>query len=187
MNRRQAMAAMGGGLALAGGAGAGDPAPTLAVSVVLPALYGPDGKLSVPPTLRKAGYGLRFTVVVANLSAADVYVWAQDNSEGYGTLTFEVAEADGTKAVARRVGREWWKNVLRAEKLAPGGYHVRVVEYDSVPGRTPEWEGFPFGGANREVTLRAVFEQPKADRAGKLTPWVGRVVSPAYTVRLQNE
>jgi hypothetical protein len=125
-------------------------------------------------------------VVVANVSAADVYVWAEDNSEGYGTLTFEVAETDGTKAVARRVARVWTKNVLRAEKLAPGGYHVRVVEYDPRSGATPEWEGFPFAGKDRDVTLRAVFEQPKADWGGKLAPWAGRVVSPAYTVRLQN-
>jgi hypothetical protein len=115
-----------------------------------------------------------------------VYVWAEDNSEGHGTLTFEVAGADGTKAVARRVAQAWKKNIVRLEKLAPGGYHVRVVEYDPRPGATPEWEGFPFGGADREVTLRAVFEQPKADWAGKLTPWAGRVESPTYTVRLQN-
>jgi hypothetical protein len=186
MNRRQAMAAIGAGIVLTDGVTARDPAPALTVSVVLPALYGLDGKLSVPPTLRKAGYGLRFAVVVANVSAADVYVWAEDNSEGHGTLTFEVAGADGKPTVVRRVQREWGKNIMRAERLAPGGYHVRVVEYDPVPDRKPEWEGFPFGGADREMTLRAVFEQPKADWAGKLTPWAGRVVSPAYTVRLQN-
>jgi hypothetical protein len=186
MDRRQAMAAMGGGLALPGCSTAREPAAALAVSVVLPGLYGLDGKLAVPPTLRKAGSGLRFAVVVANVSAADVYVWAEGNSEGYGTLTFEVSGADGKPTVIRRVSRDWWKNIPRAEKVAPGGYHVRVVEYDPVPGGAPEWEGFPFGGADREVTLRAVFEQPKADWAGKLSPWAGRVVSPAYTVRLQN-
>ena len=37
-----------------------------------------------------------------------------------------------------------------------------------------------------EVTLRAVFEQPRADWNGKLTPWAGRIVSPEYKVVLQN-
>jgi hypothetical protein len=185
-DRRQALAAMGGGLALAGGAAARAPAPALTVSVVLPGLYGPDGKLEVPPTLRKAGYGLRFAVVVANASDRDVYVWAEGNSEGHGTLSFEVTGPDGKRVVVRRVAREWGKNILRAEKVAPGGYHVRVVEYDPPAGKDAEWEGFPFGGADREVTLRAVFEQPKPERGGKLMPWAGRVVSPGYAVRLQS-
>lgn len=185
MNRRQEMAAIGGGRALAPGATAKEPAPVLKVSVVLPELYGLDGKATVPPALRKAGYGLRF-VVVENVSAADAYVWAEGNSEGHGTLSFELTEADGTKVVVRRVDRDWTKNILRLEKLAPGGYHVRVIEYDPPAGKATEWEGFPSSGKDREVTLRAVFEQPKADWAGKLSPWAGRVVSPAYKVKLQN-
>jgi len=186
MNRRQAMAALGAGVVLTDGVTAGDPAPALKVSAVLPGLYGLDGKLTVPPTLRKAGYGLRFVVVVENVSAGDVYVWAEGNSAGHGTLSFEVAEAGGANAVVRRVGRVWTKNILRLEKLAPGGYHVRVVEYDPPAGKDPEWEAIPFAGKDREVTVRAVFEQPKADWGGKLAPWAGRVESPGYTVRLVN-
>ncbi len=184
MNRRQAMAAIGAGVVLTDGVTARDPAPVLKVSVVLPGLYGLDGKLAAPPTLRQAGYGLRFVVVVENVSAADVYLWAEGNSEGYGTLSFELTGPDGKKVVVRRADRAWGKNVLRLERLAPGGYHVRVVEYDPPAGKDPEWDGFPFAGKDRDVTLRAVFEQPKADQAGKLTPWAGRVVSPEYAVRL---
>ena len=189
MNRRQAMAAIGtGGLALAGGAAASQPpVPALKVSVVLPELYGLDGKLTHPPTLRNAGSGFKFVVVVENLSAAAVFVWAEGHSEGHGTLSFEV-EAKGKRVAVRRLGREWSKNVLRLEKLAPGGLHARVVEYDALTGMTPQWEPFPFGAKDSqlEVTLRAVFEQRKADWNGKLTPWSGRVVSPEYKVTLLN-
>jgi hypothetical protein len=186
MNRRQAMAAM--GVIAVPGEGGAAPAPTLKVSVVLPELYGLDGKLTWPSTLRNAGYGLGFFVVVENVSQADVYVWAEGNSEGHGTLSFEVTGPDGKKAVVKRVPREWSKNIVRLEKLTPGGYHVRAVEYDPPPGKEREWEPFPFGpkGSRVEVTLRAAFEQPKADWNGKLTPWAGRVVSPEYKVVLLN-
>lgn len=186
MNRRQAMAAIGtGGLALAGDAAAAQPAPVLKLSVVLPELYGLDGKLTHPATLRNAGSGLRFVVVVENVSPADVYVWAEGNSEGHGTLPFET-EAGGKKSTVRRIGREWSKNVIRLEKLAPGGLHARVVEYDTPAGETPQWEALPFGpkDSRLEVTLRAVFEQKKADWGGKLTPWSGRIASPDYKVTL---
>src|SRR5689334_15059241 len=109
MHRRQAMTAIGtGGLALAGCAAAADPVPALKVSVVLPELYGLDGMLTLPPTLRNAGCGLRFVVVVENVSAADVYVWAEGNSEGHGTLSFEVT-AGGKKSVVKRVEKGWGK------------------------------------------------------------------------------
>jgi len=187
MNRRQAMAALG-GVALVATGDAADPAPTLKVSVILPELYGLDGKLTWPSTLRNAGYGLRFFAVVENVSKGDVYVWAEENSEGHGTLSFEVTGPDGKKAVVRRTPREWSKNVIRLEKLAPGGYHVRVVEYDGRPGKDRDWEPFPFGPKDSqvEVTLRAVFEQPKADWNGKLAPWAGRAMSPEVKVVLQN-
>jgi hypothetical protein len=176
-----------GGLAFAGSAAAADPVPVLKVSVVLPELYGLDGKLTFPPTLRNAGYGLRFVVAVENVSAADVYVWAEGNSEGHGTLSFEVTTG-GMKSVVKRVEREWSKNVLRLERLAPGGLHARVVEYDAPPNKTAEWGAFPFGAkeSKLEVTLRAVFEQKKVDWRGKVTPWAGRVASPEYKVVLWN-
>ena len=158
------------------------------VSVVLPELYGLDGKLTWPATLRNAGYGLRFFVVVENVSKEDAHVWAEGNSEGHGTLSFEVTGPGGKRTVVKRVPREWSKNVVRLEKLTPGSYHARAVEYDSLAGKEREREPFPFGPKNSrvEVTLRAVFEQPRADWNGKLTPWAGRIVSPEYKVVLQN-
>lgn len=190
MNRRQAIVAAGagGGWALAGTAGGRPPAAAeLKVSVVLPALYGLDGTLTHPPTLRNAGYGLRFVVVVENVSKADVSVWAEGNSAGHGTLSFEVV-AGKAKLTVRRVEQVWSKNVLRLERLAPGGLHVRVVEYDPPAGTPGQWGTFPFGrkDAKVEVTLRAVFEQAKVDGAGTVTPWAGRVMSPDYTVTLLN-
>jgi len=183
MNRRHAIAAMGlGGLALTGAA---EPAQTLKVSMVLPELYGHDGKLSMPPTLRKAGYGFRFIVVVENLLAEDVFVWADGNSAGHGTLSFEITEADGKKSIVHRIEREWWKNVIRAEKLVPHGLHARVIEYDPLPGKSPEWEAFPFRDKNHEVTMRAVFEQAEV-KGGKLKLWAGKTVSDARKVMLWN-
>jgi predicted DNA-binding protein (UPF0251 family) len=106
MNRRQAMAVIGagGGLAYVGDAVADPPAPpALRVAAVIPELYALDGKLALAPTLRKAGYGFRFVVVVENVSPAPVYFWAEGNSEGHGTLSFEVTGADGSKAAALAV------------------------------------------------------------------------------------
>jgi hypothetical protein len=188
MNRRQAVTAIGtGGLALVASAAAAEPAPVLKVSVALPELYDPDGKLTVPRTLRNAGYGFRFVVAVENVSAADVYLWAESYSEGHRTLSFEVV-VGGSKVVVRRNLPEPSKNILRLELLAPGGVLARVVEYDTVPGKTSEWEAFPFGPKESrvEVTLRAVFEQKKVDWKGKAALWTGRVVSPDYKVVLMN-
>ncbi|QEL16455.1 hypothetical protein [Limnoglobus roseus] len=189
MNRRRAIGVgAGSGWALTGAAG-GRPsaASELKVSVVLPGLYGLDGTLAHPPTLRNAGYGLRFVVVVENVSPAAVYVWAEGNSEGHGTLSFEVAAGRAASTV-RRVEKEWSKNVVRLERLAPGGLHARVVAYDPPAGAPREWEGWPFGAKDSrvEVTLRAVFEQAKAGAGGKVMPWAGRVVSPEYKVTLLN-
>jgi hypothetical protein len=183
MNRRHALATMGlGGLALTGAA---DPAPALKVSLVLPELYGPDGRLSMPPTLRKAGFGLRFVVVVENLSAEDLYVWAEGNSAGHGTLSFEFTDADGKKTATHRIEQVWSKNVIRAEKLVPHGLHARVIEYDPPVGKSPQWESFPFRDKNHEVTMRAVFEQAEV-KGEKLKLWSGKAVSEPKKVMLWN-
>lgn len=67
--------------------------------------------------------------------------------------------------------------------MSPAG-----AAYDTPTGKTPQWEAFPFGvkGSQLEVSLRAVFEQKKADWNGKIAPWSGRVVSPEYKVTLLN-
>jgi hypothetical protein len=187
MNRRQAIAALG-AAGLAGDLAGRDQAPVLKVTVSIPELYDPTGKLDVPRTLRKAGYGLRFYVGIENVSAADVFLWADGNSEGHDSLSFAVSGRGGVRADVRRVGLNWSKNVVRAERLAPGWMQVRCVEYDPPEGKAAEWEGFPFppNGGKQEVTLRAVFEQQVPDRPGKLAVWAGRVESPEYTIVLQD-
>lgn len=183
MNRRHTIAAMGlGGLAPTGAA---EPAQTLKVSLVLPELNGPDGRLSMPPTLRKAGCGLRFIVVVENISGEDLYVWAAGNSAGHSTLSFDFTDADGKKTSVRRIEQEWTKNVIRAEKLVPHGLHAREIEYDPPAGKPVQWEAFPFRDKNQEVTMRAVFEQDEA-KGGKLKLWSGKVMSEPKKIMLWN-
>jgi hypothetical protein len=177
----------GGSLALVGDAMALQaPVEALKVSVVLPELYNPDGKLAWPSTIRNAGYGFKFFVVVENVSTADLYIWSESNSTGISALSFEVTGPDGARTVVKRIPIDWSKNILRAERIAPGGFHVRAIE-------TPHWENFPFGAkdSRREVTLRAVFEQaryevPKKNEAEKLAIWSGKVVSAPYKVVLLN-
>jgi hypothetical protein len=84
--------------ALAGELAARDPAPALRVTVSIPELYGLTGKLESPRTLRKAGYGLRFYVVIENVSAADAYLWAEGNSEGHETVSFTVSGPGAAEA-----------------------------------------------------------------------------------------
>jgi len=190
MNRREAIAAIGtGGLVMAASATAVEPGPVLTVSVVIPELYDLDGSLALAPTLRNAGYGFRFFVVVENVSAVDTYVWAEGNSDGNDTLSFEVIGPDGAKRVIRRTTIDFSKNVPRAARLAPNGFQVWAVNYDPPPDRMAEWDAFPFGAKNtrHEVTLRAVFEQPKKEWGEKLAIWAGRVVSPTYKVVLENQ
>jgi hypothetical protein len=165
------------------------PASALKVSVVIPELYHPDGKLLQAPTLRNAGYGLKFFVVVENVSAADLYIWAEGNSVGDSTLSFDVTGSDGVKKLIKRIEQEQSKNFIKAERLAPDGYQVRAIEYDNDPKNTPQWEKFPFGAkyTRREVTLRAIFEQPKKDNGEKLAIWSGKVVSAPCKVVLENE
>jgi hypothetical protein len=196
MNRRQAMAAIGasGSVALVGNATAiQPPVQALKVSVVIPELYDPDGKLAWQPTIRNAGYGLHFFVVVENVSNTDVYVWAEGNSAGYSTVSFEATGPEGGKTIIKREPIVWGKNIIRAERVIPGGYHVRSIEYDTLPGKTPQWESFPFGAkeSRREVTLQAIFEQskveqPRKDKDEKLTIWSGRIVSIPLKVILMN-
>jgi hypothetical protein len=191
MNRRQAMAAIGtgGGLAFVEDATAlQPPAPELKVSVVIPELYNPDGKLAWPSTIRNAGYGFKFFVVVGNISKADSYVWAESNSAGDSTLSFELTGPDGIKTIIKRIPIDYAKNIIRAERVAPGGFHVRAIEYDTLPGKTPQWESFPFGAkeSRREATLQAIFEQPKKGLGEKLAIWSGKVVSAPCKIVLMN-
>src|SRR6516165_2155031 len=74
---------------------------------------------------------------------------------------FELTSPGGPADHRRGASRAWPKNVVRAERLAPGGILGRAVEYDAPAGKGPDWESFTFGprGSRREVTLRAVFEQ----------------------------
>jgi hypothetical protein len=186
MDRRQAIAAIGtGSLAFASDVTARAPEPAIKVSIAIPELFGVVGKLEFPPTFRDSGFGgIQFNVVVENVSAADVYLWSEWCSAGYDSLTFEVSTADGAKSVARRAPREWSKNINRAERLLPGGFQVRAVQYDISMDKSPHWEGVPFSAkeTQRVVTLRAVFERPKNE--GKLDTWAGRIVSQPYKVVL---
>jgi hypothetical protein len=184
MNRRHAMAAMGlGGLALTGAA---ELAQSLKISLVLPELYGIDGKLSMPPTLRKAGYGFRFVVVMENISADDLHVWAEGNSAGHGTLSFEFTDPDGKKTHVHRQEQVWTKNVIRTERLAPRGLHARVIEYDPAPGKSSEWDSFPFRDKHHEVAMRAVFKQAMPKGASPEKLWTGLLYSESRKVMLWN-
>lgn len=187
MDRRQAVALIGSGcLAFAGRAGDDGDKQGLKVSVAIPELFDTEGKLALAPTLRNAGHGLRFFVVIENVSSDDVFIWAEGNSEGHGTLSFELEAQDGTKATVTRVEQVWSKNIPRAVRLVPGGQHVRAVDYDPPAGKAADWTPFPFGkrNAGRVMTLRAAFEQAKS--ATKLKVWAGRVTSPACKVVLLN-
>jgi hypothetical protein len=189
MNRRQALTMIGaGGLAWTAVATAADLNAALKVSMVIPDLFDTEGKLAIPSTLRIAGYGFRFYVVVENVSNVDQFVWAEDNSSGQGTLSFEVEVAGKPKVVIRRIEQDWSKNVFRAERLPPGGLHVRAIEHDPPSNKASEWERFPFGPKNtrNEVTLRAVFEQKKPNSGEKLSIWAGRIVSESRKVILWN-
>ena len=123
-----------------------------------------------------------------NVSNADLYGWAESNSAGDSTLSFEATGPDGIKTIIKRIPIDYAKNIIRAERVAPGGFHIRAIEYDTLPGKTPQWENFPFGAkeSRREVTLRAIFEQPKRGGGEKLAVWSGKAVSEAYKVILMN-
>ena len=143
----------------------------------------------MPRTLWNAGYGQPFYVVAENISSASLNLWAEGNSEGYGTVSFEVTDAAGVKTVVRKVDREWRKNIIQGERLMPGGLQVRAIRYASESGKESEWEKFPFSmkEPGKEVTLRAVFEQKAADWSEKLKPWAGKAVSAPVKVVLRTQ
>jgi hypothetical protein len=123
----------------------------------------------------------RLPVVIENVSDKPVQVWAEGNSMGDETLTFEVTGPDGKTIVVRPIGKDYAKNILRTERLLPGEKCVRDVSYNSTP---PQWEGFPSPAVGRpyKATLRAILTQAPVANNKNSELWAGKAVSPPQDV-----
>jgi hypothetical protein len=189
------------------GLAAVDPPVALKVIIEIPQRYNwRTGKLLMMPQLTDNpvspinGPEAHFHVLIENVSSKPVYVFNEDNSQGCGTLSLEVTEADGKKTILQREVVSWTSNVITTQRLAPGESQVREVYYatnaaylGTMHSPKPWWHSwgtlpFPSGGiATLEtVTLRAFFEQGQHDWNAHGRIWLGKVASEPFQVALQS-
>ena len=174
--------------------------PALKVSIAIPQIWWANNDRPVQRSLLNQQSDAHFQVVIENVSSTPVFLTNEGNSEGWGTLSFEVVLPNGKVMKIDRQMIDWSANVLTFDKLEPGDCMTREIYfatdkqyYYATKHSRPleqEWTpNFPFpdGGHDITVTLRAIFEQKLPDGAeNKWGEWIGRVVSPDYQIVLSN-
>jgi len=152
--------------------------PTLKVTIEFP---GSPGQ----PVLHPSDH---FRVIIENVSPCPLLIISNQDQ----CLSLEVTEPDGSKETVRPFMRLAGKYVIDFDRVDPGKTQIRDIDPAIFYPKL-----FAATGADRTVTMRAVFErrgksydvsesqydqQKWPDRPA---PWYGKVVSPDYTVVLQ--
>lgn len=151
--------------------------PLIRISLAIPQLCNGENGTPALPRFLPVRYGNeRFPVVIENVSNKPLQVWAEGNSIGDATLTFEITGPDGKTTVVRPIARGYSKNILRTQRLLPGEHSVREINYHA---GSPQWEGFPSlaDGKPYKVTVRAVLTQTPIPDNKNPELWVGKAVS----------
>jgi hypothetical protein len=157
--------------------------PAIRVSLTIPQLCdGADGKPALPRFLPLRYATERFPVVIENISDKPVQIFAEGNSMGDEILSFEITGPDGKTTVMRPIGKEYFKNIFRTERLLPGEKAVRDVNYNANP---PQWEGFPSPATGKpyKATMRAILTQAAIPNNKNTELWAGKVASPALEIK----
>lgn len=129
-----------------------------------------------PRSLAVQGPTDRFEVVIENVSSRPLQVWAEGNSAGDETLSFQVSDASGHVTVVQPVSREYTKNLMQTVRLMPGETCIRSVYYNTNP---PSWIDFPRPATGQPIktTMRAILNQPGPPSKQNPELWNGRTTS----------
>jgi hypothetical protein len=127
-----------------------------------------------------------FHVLLTNVSTAPVTLFEEWNSWGYYGLSFDITYADGHKVHTYKTAREWQANYPSTITLAPKGFYVFDVNFDTTwansirlhPAKVQQ---------GLECRLRAIYSiAPNKSKKGRLpsilelldsSPWTGTVRS----------
>ena len=126
-----------------------------------------------------AGPQAHFHVLLINNSDRPVRIWADSNSWGHESLSFEITDATGRhwRAVKRKT--VFTRNIPTYVTIAPGQTLAKRIFF----GDTKVWEGFPLEkGQSFSVRMRAVFQVAPSPEATQSAVWTGRLESSAITV-----
>ncbi|MGA3285015.1 MAG: hypothetical protein ABSD57_11235 [Verrucomicrobiota bacterium] len=120
-----------------------------------------------------------FHVIVSNTSDKPQRIWREWCSWGYYGLTFEFADENGKKWVAKKKPQVWTRNFPDWWTLDPHESFVIDVYF----GDSDTWDGFPLPkDGSQTVTMLAVFEFKPDDESRQHDVWTGRVASKAEKV-----
>ncbi|MCW3072070.1 MAG: hypothetical protein JWO44_1960 [Bacteroidetes bacterium] len=120
------------------------------------------------------GADYRFHVLLQNNSGKPINIWQEWNSWGYFCLSFEVTYPDGTTEIASKTKRGWDKNFASAQTIAPGGYYVFDVTFDS-----KTWINSPLKKSpDRTICkLKALYQVTESPESKEYNVWTGKVAS----------
>jgi hypothetical protein len=115
-----------------------------------------------------------FHVLLTNTSDGPQRVWADTNSWGYQSLSFEITDAAGKTWHVGKKQAVFTRNLPGYLTIAAGDTLVKDVYF----GDSAVWAGFPLRkGQSNSVRIRAVFEVAPSPEATQFALWTGRIES----------
>ncbi len=120
-----------------------------------------------------------FHVLLTNTSATPITLFEEWNSWGYFGLSFDITYADGHQVHMFKAARGWDKNFPSTLILAPNGFYVFDVNFDTTWANSIRLQ--PPSSQGIACRLRAVYsiapiKTPLLDKE-ELSAWTGTVES----------
>ncbi|UOQ71772.1 hypothetical protein [Hymenobacter cellulosilyticus] len=155
--------------------------PRLTLTII-PTDY--SNNVSVGPVISFDHTGC-FYVLLTNTSERPVNLFEEWNSWGYFGLSFDLTYTDGRKVRAVKAGRGWDKNFASTVTIAPGGFFVFPVTFNTDPKIGDVWQNSPrskkINGPGVSCRMRAVYSIESSREATEHKAWTGTITSPEAT------
>ena len=113
-----------------------------------------------------------FHVVLANISQHDLYIFRENSTYGYDSLSFTVTTEDGKKFQISKTPRSWDKIVVDRYCVRPNCYFVWDVDFSS-----DEWHDISVIWGYEKVLLQAHFSIMDGAPFPQLAPIIKGTIS----------
>ncbi|MCB2377490.1 hypothetical protein LGH70_07850 [Hymenobacter sp. BT635] len=152
--------------------------PCLTLTII-PTTYSTN--YSVSPVISFSHTGC-FHVLLTNTSEQPVNLFEEWNMWGHSALSFEIIYPNGQKTRSVRAKLIWDKNFPSTVTIAPHGFYVFNVTFNTDPKEGDVWQNSPRSKESYDhgvsCRVRAIYSIESSKQATEAKAWTGTVNSP---------